>query len=137
MAVSYTHLDVYKRQLLERRNVDANGYLTIRYNLHASKDSSTLGQEVSLDSLPQYAHLAPEHTYSLPFGGLGMTYIRMPMVNNVDGSLDGVSVYEGAVQLIHNIYKNEYQLGREFELGRSRIVDVYKRQAPVRRAAKC
>lgn len=108
--------------LLERRNVDANGYLTIRYNLHASKDSSTLGQEVSLDSLPQYAHLAPEHTYSLPFGGLGMTYIRMPMVNNVDGSLDGVSVYEGAVQLIHNIYKNEYQLGREFELGRSRIV---------------
>lgn len=108
--------------LLERRTVDGSGYLTIRYKLYTSKNSSTLGQEVRLDSLPQYAALAPEHTYGVPFGGLGMTYIRMPMANNVDGSPDGVSVYEGAVQLIHNIYKNEYQLGREFELGRSRIV---------------
>ena len=39
-----------------------------------------------LDSLPQYAALAPEHTYGVPFGGLGMTYIRMPMANNVDGA---------------------------------------------------
>ena len=108
--------------LLERRTVDGSGDLTIRYKLYVSENSSTLGQEVRLDSLPQYAALAPEHTYSVPFGGLGMTYIRLPMANNVDGSPDGVSVYEGAVQLIHNIYKNEYQLGREFELGRSRIV---------------
>ena len=108
--------------LLERRTVDGSGYLTIRYKLYVSENSSTLGHEVRLDSLPQYAALAPEHTYSVPFGGLGMTYIRLPMANNVDGSPDGVSVYEGAVQLIHNIYKNEYQLGREFELGRSRIV---------------
>lgn len=51
-----------------------------------------------------------------------MAYVRMPMANTVDGSPDGVSIYESAVQLIHNIYKNEYQLGREFELGRSRII---------------
>ena len=108
--------------LLERRSVDESGYLTIRYNLYMSESSETLGREVRLDSLPQYSQLTPEHTYSMPFGGLGMTYIRMPMANNVDGSPDGVSVYEGAVQLIHNIYRNEYQLGREFELGRSRIV---------------
>lgn len=108
--------------LLERRSVDGHGYLTIRYMLYVSSTSETLGREVRLDSLPQYAHLAPEHTYSMPFGGLGMTYIRLPMANNVDGSPDGVSVYEGAVQLIHNIYRNEYQLGREFELGRSRIM---------------
>lgn len=38
------------------------------------------------------------------------------------GSGSNPTLYEGAVQLIHNIYKNEYQLGREFELGRSRIV---------------
>lgn len=108
--------------LLERRSVDAAGRLTIRYKLYASESDGTLGSEVRLDSLPQYAHLAPEHTYSVPMGGLGMTYIRMPMANCVDGSPDGVSVYEGAVQLIHNIYRNEFQLGREFELGRSRIV---------------
>ena len=33
-----------------------------------------------------------------------------------------ILAFVGAVQLTHNIYKNEYQLGREFELGRSRIV---------------
>ena len=65
--------------LLERRTVDGSGYLTIRYKLYTSKNSSTLGQEVRLDSLPQYAALAPEHTYGVPFGGLGMTYIRMPI----------------------------------------------------------
>lgn len=102
--------------LLERRTVDGSGYLTIRYNLYVSENSSTLGHEVRLDSLPQYAALAPEHTYSVPFGGLGMTYIRLPMANNVDGSPDGVSVYEGAVQLIHNIYKNEYQAANVSEL---------------------
>ena len=108
--------------LLERRSVDDKGYLTIRNKLYASKNAKTLGQEVRLESLSQYAFLAPEYTYRTPFGGLGMTYVRMPMVNIVDGSPDGVSVYEGAVQLIHNIYQNEKQLGREFELGRSRIV---------------
>ena len=108
--------------LLERRSVDRRGYLTIQNKLYLSNTPTTLEYEIPLDSLPQYAALAPEHTYSVPFGGLGMTYIRLPMANNVDGSPDGVSVYEGAVQLIHNIYKNEYQLGREFELGRSRIV---------------
>lgn len=108
--------------LLERRTVDGSGYLTIRYKLYVSENSSTLGHEVRLDSLPQYAALAPEHTYSVPFGGLGMAYVRMPMANTVDGSPDGVSIYESAVQLIHNIYKNEYLLGREFELGRSRII---------------
>ena len=77
--------------LLERRTVDGSGYLTIRYKLYVSENSSTLGHEVRLDSLPQYAALAPEHTYSVPFGGLGMTYIRMPMANNV-----GVSSSWGA-----------------------------------------
>ena len=108
--------------LLERRSVDGRGYLTIQYKLYLSTTPTTLGYEIPLDSLPQYASLAPEHTYSVPFDGLGMTYVRMPMANTVDGSPDGVSIYESAVQLIHNIYKNEYQLGREFELGRSRII---------------
>ena len=48
--------------LLERRTVDGSGYLTIRYKLYVSENSSTLGHEVRLDSLPQYAALAPEHT---------------------------------------------------------------------------
>ena len=108
--------------LLERRSVDGRGYLTIQNKLYLSNTPAVLGYEIPLDSLPQYAALAPKHTYSMPFNGLGMTYVRMPIANTVDGSPDGVSIYESAIQLIHNIYKNEYLLGREFELGRSRII---------------
>lgn len=44
------------------------------------------------------------------------------MVNCIDGSADGVSVYAAAVGLIHNINRNEAQLCGEFERGESRIV---------------
>jgi hypothetical protein len=53
--------------------------------------------------------------------GLGLVALKMPTVNCVDGSPDGVAVYEPAMGLIHNINRNEYQLAREFELGRMRI----------------
>ena len=52
---------------------------------------------------------------------LGLVALKMPTVNCVDGSPDGVAVYEPAMGLIHNINRNEYQLAREFELGRMRI----------------
>lgn len=108
--------------LMERRSVDGHGYLTICYKLYVSESQEVLGREVALTSLPQYAELQPEHTYGVPFGGLGLTYVRLPMVNGVDGSHDGTSIYEPAMQLIHNIYTNEKQLCREFELGRSRVM---------------
>ena len=108
--------------LLERRTVDSGGYLTIRYQLFASPTASTLGRPVPLDTLPQYADLLPEYTYQQPFGGLGMVYVRLPMINSVDGSADGVSIYEPAVQAIHNAYRNERQLCDEYELGRTRIM---------------
>lgn len=108
--------------LLERRTVDSSGYLTIRYQLFASPTASTLGRPVPLDTLPQYADLLPEYTYQQPFGGLGMVYVRLPMINSVDGSADGVSIYDPAVQAIHNAYRNERQLCDEYDLGRARIM---------------
>ena len=116
--------------LLERRTVDARGYLTIKNRLYRSYSKDNLGQEVSLSELPQYADLAPEHTFRLPVWSIGMASLRTPMVNCVDGSRDAVSVYAAAVGLIRNIDRNEAQLNGEFERGESRIVvsaDMFKK----------
>lgn len=108
--------------LLERRSVDENGYLTIRNKLYQSFSEETLGQEVRLSSIPQYADLQEEYTYTKPVGSIGLISLRTPMVNCVDGSADAVSVYAAAAGLIRNINRNEAQLNGEFTRGESRII---------------
>lgn len=108
--------------LLERRTVDANGYLTIRNKLFMSDAEDVLGQEVSLASLEKYAQLVPEHTYSTPVYSLGLIPVETPMENCVDGSPEPVAVYAPAVGLIHNINRNEALLNGEFDRGQSRVI---------------
>lgn len=107
--------------LLERRTVGTDGRLTIRNRLYSSDNRVSIGQPVSLRSLPRYAALPEEYTYPVPMG-LGMAAMKTPIENTVDGSPDGVSVYAAAVDLIHNIDRNESQLSGEFERGESRII---------------
>lgn len=108
--------------LLERRTVDANGFLTITYQLYKSMSSSDLGSPCSLQELPQYAELKPSYTFATPIHSVGLVELRTPMVNCVDGSADAVSVYAAAVGLIHNINRNEAQIDGEFSRGESRII---------------
>lgn len=108
--------------LLERRTVDDGGYLTIRNRLFRSYNKENLGQEVPLNSVPQYEQMEPEYTFTKPVKSIGLVSVRMPMTNCVDGSHDGVSVYAAATGLIHNINRNEAQLNGEFERGESRII---------------
>lgn len=108
--------------LMERRTVDGNGYLTIQYKLFQSYAKDALGQQVPLSTLPQYEQLQPEFTFTRPVDSIGMVRIKTPMVNCVDGSADGVSVYAAAVGLIHNINRNEAQLNGEFDRGESRVI---------------
>ena len=102
--------------LLERRTVDANGYLTIENKLYASFDRGTLGVRTALSKLDRYAQLPDLYTYPVPVGGVGMTPLRVPLANCVDGSMDAISIYEPAMGLIRNIDQNEKQLNDEFEL---------------------
>lgn len=122
----YTLSDGVHYTLFERRTVDNDGFLTVENKLFASASANSVGKQVSLASLPQYANLPAVHTYQRPLGGVGMAYIKMPTANSVDGSEDGMSIYEPAVQLIHDIYKNEHQLGKELgkelDNGQSRIM---------------
>lgn len=107
--------------LLERRTVEADGALTIESRLFRSRDGATLGEEVSLQSLPKYEQLQP--VLRLPgIGGVGLAQLRTPLFNCVDGTSDAVSVYASAVGLIKNINRNERQFCDEFENGASRII---------------
>ena len=112
----------YYYTLLERRTVDAGGYLTIWNKLYRSNSSESLGQNVPLTTLPQYADFADKYTFQNPVGSVGISWLKTPIANCVDGSQDGVSVYAAAVGLIENINRNEAQINGEFERGKSRII---------------
>lgn len=112
----------YYYTLLERRTTDDKGFLTIRNTLYRSDTQGNLGKPVSLKCHPRYAELPEEFTYTRPVGSVGLVGLRIPMVNCIDGSPDGVSVYAPAAGLIHNINRNEAQLNGEFDRGESRIV---------------
>ena len=104
--------------LLERRT--AGESLLIENKLFVSDSANDLGVPVPLNSIKKYEML--QHSFELPIKGIGLVEMITPLLNDVDGSADGVPVYEPARLLIHNINKNEYQLNREFENGRSRII---------------
>ena len=107
--------------LLERRSVDAEGYLTIQNKLYRSSDSRNLGAEVPLKNVPAYSNLAESYRFEKPVGSVGLVTMKLPMLNCVDGSYDGVAVYAPAEGLIHNINCNEAQMNGEFTRGESRV----------------
>ena len=107
--------------LLERRTVDEKGFLTIENKLFRSLTEGQLGQQVPLGSHPRYAALAEKFTYPQPVGCVGLVRLKTPMLNCVDGSAEGVSVYGAACGLIHAIDRNEQLLSGEFERGQSRV----------------
>ena len=108
--------------LLERRSVDAAGLLTIENSLFRSADQSSLGTQVSLQEHPAYENLAQTYRYEAPLGGIGLVRMKTPMLNCVDGSADGVSVYAAVAGLIRNIDENEAQMNGEFSRGESRVI---------------
>lgn len=108
--------------LLERRTVDSRGYLTVKNQLFASRRADALGNPVSLHSLKEYEQLSAAYTYRQPVHSIGLVRLKTPMLNCVDGSNDGVSVYGAALGLIAAINENEAQLRGEFQRGQSRIL---------------
>ena len=108
--------------LLERRTVDAKGYLTIRNRLFRSRDSRNLGAEVPLTQASAFKDLVAEYRFSKPIGSVGLAELKLPILNCIDGSADGVAVYAAAEGLIRNINANEAQMNGEFARGESRII---------------
>lgn len=112
----------YFYTLLERRTMDAAGLLTIENSLYRSADANSLGTQVSLQEHPAYENLAQTYRFEAPMGGIGLVRMKTPMLNCVDGSSDGVSVYGAVAGLIRNIDENEAQIKGEFSRGESRVI---------------
>ena len=112
----------YYYTLLERRTVDENGYLTIRNRLFRSRDGQNLGTEIPLANVAAYCQLADCYCFPKPVGSVGLIELKLPILNCVDGSSDGVAVYAAAEGLIRNIDRNEAQMNGEFNRGESRII---------------
>ena len=112
----------YFYTLLERRTLDAAGLLTIENSLYRSADTNSLGTQVSLQEHPAYENLAQTYRFEAPMGGIGLVRMKTPMLNCVDGSSDGVSVYGAVAGLIRNIDENEAQIKGEFSRGESRVI---------------
>lgn len=114
--------DKFYYTLLERRSLDSQGLLTIENKLFRSADSTSLGTQVSLREHPDYGNLQESYRFEAPLGGIGLVRMKTPMLNCVDGSQDGVSVYAPVAGLIRNIDENEAQLRDEFSRGESRVI---------------
>ena len=112
----------YFYTLLERRWVDDAGVLTIENQLYRSADGSSLGAQVSLREHPAYGDLREHYRFEMPLGGIGLVRMKTPMLNCVDGSCEGVSVYGPVAELIRNIDENEAQMNGEFSRGESRVI---------------
>lgn len=108
--------------LLERRTLDENGCLTVTNKLFRSKTFGVLGTETDLHSYPRYRGFADSFTFPKAVNSVGLVPVKTPMLNCVDGSKQGISLYAAAVGLIHAIDRNEHLLQQEFERGQSRII---------------
>lgn len=104
---------------LEYHSLDNNG-LTITNRAFHSSTKNQLGQEVSIETVPEWANLEESITYPLmkrpAFG-----YYRNPIANTIDNSFCGVSIFDCAINLIK---KTDIQFGRldwEFESGERAI----------------
>ena len=108
--------------LLEFHDLDPVKGLTITNTAYVSGSPKNLGQQISLETVEEWANLEENVSYPLmkrpAFG-----YYKNPIKNNIDGSHCGVSVFDSALDMIE---KTDIQFGRldwEFESG-ERIIHV-------------
>lgn len=105
---------------LEYHDLDPEKGLTITNTAYLSATPGSLGREIPLGSVEEWADLPPFTAYPLmkrpAFG-----YYRNPLKNTIDGSHCGMSIFDAALEIIH---KTDIQFGRldwEFESGERAI----------------
>lgn len=104
---------------LEYHSLDYTQGLTITNRAFRSNSQNTLGREIPLASVPEWANLSPYVLYKIFRPAFG--YYVNPIDNTIDGSHAGVSIFEPAKRIIK---KADIQFGRldwEFESGERAI----------------
>ena len=101
----------------------SRGMLIITNQAYHSSSDNAIGVKVPLQSVDDWSVLPERVIYKIDKPDFG--YYRNPILNTIDGSACGVSIYDAAVRLIE---KTDIQFGRldwEFESGERAVhVDV-------------
>ena len=101
---------------LEFHSLDPDTGLTITNKAYYSASKNSLGREIPLTNVDEWASLEPYIRYPLMKKNI-FGYYRNPIANKIDVSHSGVSVFEDASEVIR---KADIQFGRldwEFESG--------------------
>ena len=121
--------DVYTK--LEHHTISGKKY-TITNTLYvAKKDSGSLGKQVDLDVIEEWANLASEATFTFTDKARPLfAYFKMPLANTIDTESHlGVSVYADAADLIEQADKQYSRTLWEYEAGEMAIeagIDMFK-----------
>ncbi len=107
----------------EYHSLDKSG-LTITNKAYHSRSITDLGTEVSLETIEEWSKLPPAINYPLmtkpDFG-----YYRNPVKNTIDGSFNGVSIFDSAKWLIKQADTQFGRINWEFESGERAVhVDI-------------
>lgn len=103
------------------RHYFMNGNLTIENKCYHSQDSSDIGQECSLQEVPEWAGINPGPVTYPGMQRMDFGYYRNPIKNRIDGSACGVSVFESARELIRKADIQAARLDWEYESGERAI----------------
>ena len=106
---------------LEYHELDPVKGLFIKNTAYVSSDNRSLGKEIPLSNVDEWANISPFTAYPMmkrpAFG-----YYRNPIDNKIDGSHCGVSIFDSALDLIKMA---DIQFGRldwEFESGERLVI---------------
>lgn len=105
---------------LEYHDLDPTNGLTITNTAYVSSTPTTLGREIPLESVEEWAQLEPANSYPM-MNRPAFGYYRNPLKNTIDGSHCGASVFEPALNLIKLADIQFSRLDWEFESGERAI----------------
>lgn len=103
------------------RHYFMNGNLTIENKCYHSQDPSDIGQECSLQEVPEWAGINPGPVTYPGMQRMDFGYYRNPIKNRIDGSACGISVFESARELIRKADIQAARLDWEYESGERAI----------------
>lgn len=109
---------VYRR--MERHTLSPKSGLTIRNTAYVSDNISTLGREIPLTAVDEWADIQPYINYPMMMR-MDFGYYVNPVDNTVDDSPCGMSLYDSALNVIELADRQFARLDWEFESGERAI----------------
>lgn len=117
----YTLLEFHEWKASQDEGTGAQANYQITYELYKSEDENTVGTQVSLNELDEYAGLEP-HTGLVDVGHNLFAYFKTPGTNNVTlTSPLGLGIIDNSINIIHAINTTHDQFVWEVKMGKRRV----------------